>query len=142
MSQTDQTAENVYSLKIADAAASLRHVFVRDLQLDAEIGAYDREKGIKQPVVINIDLTVAEVIGEGVDLDDELSNVVCYDDIVQKVKNLLSTGHINLVETMAERIAQECLQDARVKVARIRVEKTHAISQAKSVGVEIERRQS
>ncbi|HCX65995.1 MAG TPA: diguanylate cyclase, partial [Rhodobiaceae bacterium] len=42
-------------------------------------------------------------------------------------------------ETLAERIAGSCLEDARVRVARVRVEKLAAIPEAVSVGVEIER---
>ena len=42
----------------------IRHVFVRDLELEANIGVYRREKGRLQPVRINVDLTVEETEGE------------------------------------------------------------------------------
>ena len=74
--------------KIADAERAVRHVFVRDLRLDARI------------------------------------------------------GHVNLVETLAERIAEACLADLRVDAARGRVEKLAAIPEAASVGIEIERIQA
>ena len=48
-------------------------------------------------------------------------------------------GHLNLVETLAEKIAAHCLADKRVKVARVRIEKLKVIAEAQSVGVEIER---
>ena len=54
----------VHSLRIADARKRIRHVFVRDLELEANIGVYRREKGRLQPVRINIDLTVEETEGE------------------------------------------------------------------------------
>jgi dihydroneopterin aldolase len=47
-----------------------------------------------------------------------------------------------LVETLAERIAEACLADPRIHLARIRVEKLDIFADAASAGVEIERRQA
>jgi len=130
--------DNVTQLKIANAGEAIRHVFVRDLVLEGEIGVYEHEKdGFRQPMRFNIDLTVREVAH-----GDALENVVCYEKIVNKVKDLLTEGHVNLVETLAERIASRCLEDARVEVARVRVEKLAAIPEVASVGVEIERQRA
>ena len=126
--------ENVTPLKIANAERAIRHVFVRDLLLDAHIGVYKHEKGGTQPVRVNIDLTVAEAVH-----GDSLDNVVCYATVVDRIKSIVAEGHLNLVESLAERIPGSCLEDERVRVARVRVEKLAAISEAASVGVEIER---
>jgi len=128
--------KNVFPLRIADAKKRIRHVFVRDLQLDANIGVYRREKGKLQPVRINVDLTVEETEGE---VADKLENVVDYGAVVEGIKIILAAGHLNLVETLAEQIAAHCLADARVRVARVRIEKLNVIAEASSVGVEIER---
>jgi dihydroneopterin aldolase len=129
-------ARNVFPLRIADAKKRIRHVFVRDLELDANIGVYKREKGKLQPVRINVDLTVEEMDGE---VGDKLENVVDYGAVVDAIKSILAQGHLNLVETLAEKVAAHCLTDARVKVARVRIEKLNVIAEAASVGVEIER---
>ena len=126
-------------LRIADAANAVRHVFVHDLCLDANIGIYQHEKEGTQPVRINIDLTVRE---EDSEIGDEIGNVVCYEDVVKQVEKIIRNGHLNLVETLAEEIAATCLGDTRVTVARVRVEKLEAIANAASVGVEIERTRS
>ena len=55
------------------------------------------------------------------------------------MKAIIAAGHINLVETLAERIADFCLSDRRVAAARVRVEKSGAVVEAAGVGVEIER---
>jgi dihydroneopterin aldolase len=128
--------KNVFPLRIADARTRLRHVFVRDLELDANIGVYRREKGKQQPVRINVDLTVEETAGE---VEDKLENVVDYGAVVDGIKTILAAGHLNLVETLAEKVAAHCLSDKRVKVARVRIEKLNVIAEASSVGVEIER---
>jgi 7,8-dihydroneopterin aldolase/epimerase/oxygenase len=85
-------------------------------------------------VVVNIDLSVKE--GSG---DDDISHVVSYEIIVKKVEAIIEEGHINLVETLCEKIAASCLKDRRVIAARVRVEKPDIIPNARSVGVEIER---
>jgi len=126
--------ENVSPFKIADAARAIRHVFVRDLLLEAHIGAYVNEKGGTQPIRVNVDLTVSEAAHS-----DKLANVVDYKIVVDGIKALVAAGHLHLVETLAERIAAQCLEDSRVLVARVRVEKLAAIVEAASVGVEIER---
>jgi 7,8-dihydroneopterin aldolase/epimerase/oxygenase len=126
----------VQPLRIADAKKRIRHVFVRDLELNANIGVYHREKGQLQPVRINLDLTVEETDG---DVEDKLENVVDYGAVVEGIKAILAGGHLNLVETLAEKVAAHCLADARVKVARVRIEKLKVLAEAQSVGVEIER---
>ena len=123
-------------LKIADAAAGLRHVFVRDLVVSCVIGVHAHEKDRTQRVRINVDLGVTE--GEA-NHHDRLENVVCYEDIVTRIRAIVDDGHINLVETLAERIATVCLQNPMCRTARVRVEKLDVFTDAGSVGVEIER---
>lgn len=125
-----------HRLPIADAVGLLRHVFVRDLELEADIGVWGHEHGRRQRVRINLDLTVAE---PGAPFADDLAAVVCYQDVIDKVKGILAQGHVKLVETLAERIAAACLEDLRVRGVRVRVEKLDAVPEAASVGVEIER---
>jgi dihydroneopterin aldolase len=123
---------------LADAARNLRHVFIRNLELLAKIGIYGHEKIKLQPIRINVDMAVEDVI----DRHDRLEEVVDYAEIDGKIRAIVNAGHINLAETLAERIAQACLVDARVKTARVRVEKLHALPGAESGGVEIERGQT
>lgn len=127
------------SHKLADAVRGIRHVFVHDLKLDATLGIYAHEKVQAQRVLVNIDMTVDDL---GADLGDELSNVVCYETAVKNVQTIVADGHVHLVETLAEAIADKCLEDGRVQAVRVRVEKPDAIAEAASVGVEIERLRS
>ena len=122
--------------KIADARQRIRHVFVRDLVLMALIGVHSHEIDRQQRVRVNLDLAVRE--GEG-GLEDNLANVLDYELLVTGVQKIFDRGHVGLVETMAESIAEMCLEDARVRSARVRVEKLDIFENAQSVGVEIER---
>jgi dihydroneopterin aldolase len=119
----------------APTRPGLRRVLVRDLVLACEIGVFRHERGARQRVRINLDLSVLEDRA----IEDDLGNVVCYDEIVAGIRGLASGGHVNLVETLAERIAGMCLADARVRLARVRVEKLDVYEDVAAVGVEIER---
>jgi dihydroneopterin aldolase len=111
-----------------------RVVFVRDLVIGASIGVYKHERRAAQPVRINIDLAVDDG-----PINDDVKNVVDYQTIIDGVEAIVDAGHINLVETLAERIAEMCLTDGRVASARVRVEKLNVAPEAAAVGVEIER---
>ena len=130
-------AKVVQPIQFADARNALRHVFVHELLINASIGVYNHEKLDKQRIRINLDLAVRE--GDTSAIEDDISNVVCYEEVVSSIRALVDAGHVNLVETLAERIAALCLEDRRVRVARVRVEKLDVFPDATSVGVEIER---
>jgi dihydroneopterin aldolase len=125
----------VQPLRIADAALAIRHVFIRNLDILAHIGIHGHEQGKMQPVRINVDLAVEDVAA----IEDNLDSIVDYETITKKIHGLIAKGHINLAETLAEGIAAACFEDKRVKTARVRVEKLHALAGAESAGVEIER---
>jgi dihydroneopterin aldolase len=122
-----------------EAQPGVYRIFIRDLVLSCSIGVYDWEKLAPQRVRINVDVTARE---PGAALADDVAKVVSYDDVVKGIKSISSEGHINLVETLAERVADLCLSDPRVVVVRVRVEKPDVIVEAGVVGVEIERRRS
>ncbi len=125
----------VQPLRIADAQLAIRHVFIRNLELLAHIGVHGHEKGKMQPVRINVDLAVEDLAA----IEDRLDSVVDYGEITRKIRTIVEHEHINLAETLAERIAKVSFEDSRVKTARVRVEKLHALPGAESAGVEIER---
>ncbi len=142
--------------RLADATLGLRHVFLRNLVLPAEIGVHPHEHGRRQRIRLNIDLAVADDAARGVTRApvggtmggatggavgaDELSRVVDYEALARGIRALVAAQHVRLVETLAERIAEFCLEDPRVFTARIRVEKLEVFADAESAGVEVERR--
>lgn len=111
----------------------LTRVFLHALQVDARIGYYEHEKGRTQPLLIDVDLTIA---GEALDAD-ELGRTIDYDLIASHARSLAAT-HVDLVETFAERLAAACLSHPLALAARIRIEKPQAVAKA-IAGVEITR---
>lgn len=121
------------------ANAPRRKVFVRGLRLDASIGAYEHEKAAPQPLRIDIEI---EVIEPAEPTGDRLEDVVCYNRLTQGVKAIIAEGHIKLIETLAERIADLAMAHPMVLAAAVRIEKPKAIAEAEAAGVEISRRKS
>ena len=120
---------------IASAAQAIRHVFIRNLELEVQIGVYRHEEGKTQTVRFNVDLVVLD----DKDLQDRLEKVVDYGVIEARIRAIIAEGHVRLAETLAERIAAACFEDSRVISVRVRVEKLQALPAAESAGVEIER---
>lgn len=117
-------------------AQGCRRIFIRDLVLPARIGVWAHEKTQAQRVRLNVDLEVADTPVEG----DSLDSVVCYNRIIEGIRDIIANGHVHLAETLAERIAALCLEDERVFAVRVRVEKLDVVTDAASVGVELDRR--
>jgi dihydroneopterin aldolase len=130
--------------RFADATRATRHMFIRDLVLSASIGVYPHEHTTPQRIRINIDLAVLDDSGgkfsrPAVGADD-VARVVSYETIVTRVRAMVAAGHVQLVETLAERLCEACLEDPRVSIARVRVEKLDVFADAAAAGVEVERR--
>ncbi len=134
------------SPRIASTSHGLRHVFIRDLVLLASIGVHGHEHEAHQRIRVNVDLGVEDdatrPLSRGGVGRDELSRVVDYEKVADAIRALVGVGHVRLVETLAERIAEKCLFDPRVQLVRVRVEKLDVLADAGSVGVEIERRRA
>src|SRR5579864_4584840 len=131
---------------IASSARGLRHMFLRDMVLEARIGVLPHEQRAPQRVRINVDLGVEDDGARPLSRQpvgrDELARVVDYGKLADTVRGIVASAHVRLVETLAERIAEACLMDRRVHLARVRVEKLDIFADATSAGVEIERRQA
>jgi len=112
--------------KVAD------RVFMHDLVLDVEIGVHTHEKGVTQRVRFSVDV---ELIPASVALEDDIGRAFDYDTIIKGIKSIVAQGHINLVETLAERIARHCLAHPRAASVSVTIEKLD--KEPGAVGVEI-----
>jgi len=116
------------------ATPGRRRVFVEGYKLTGSVGVYDHEKHKRQPLVVSLNLTIAD------DYDgrsDRLEDVYDYDRAIAAIDASVEAGHINLLETLAERIAAACLVDPRVLAANVRIEKPAVLTDCSSVGIEI-----
>jgi 7,8-dihydroneopterin aldolase/epimerase/oxygenase len=117
----------------------LRLVFVRDLEIVASVGVFEHEKRYEQRVLVSAELVVRDAY-DGV--SDRVEHVLDYGKLVDGIALLVQSEHVNLIETLAERIATHCLADPRVESVRVRIEKPDVLPSVRSVGIEIERGRS
>jgi len=111
-------------------------ILVTDLVVPWRIGVRRHEEDRRQRVRINLDLAVRDMP----DADrDDYRDVLCYEDIVERIRDMAATGHVKLVETLAQRVATLCLSDPRIEKVTVRVEKLDAVPDAGSVGVQLTR---
>ena len=95
-------------------------IFVKDFMVDCNVGVYAEEQGVTQKVRFTVEARLAtEVFSTG----DAMIEVPSYADIIDTIFALARGGHINLVETFAERIAASCLADERIIAVRVMLEK-------------------
>lgn len=115
---------------------SLHTVLIRGYETSADIGVYESEQGVPQPIRISMHIDVMNADDK---YSDQYENVICYDRLIGQIEAFLKSGHVGLVETVAERIADLALEHQRVLGVWVRVEKLAAIRAADSVGVELTR---
>ena len=107
-------------------------VLVRGLKLDAFIGVHSHEKDRAQPIVIDVEVDLAPPPVEG------LEGTFNYEAVVAAAREIVAQGHIDLVETFAERLAGACIGQDAAKRVRVCVLKPLALApQADSAGVEL-----
>lgn len=114
-------------------------VFIKQLQVDTVIGVYDWEKTIRQRLVL--DLELATDISQAA-ATDNIRYAVDYAVVTEKVRHLISTEPIQLIETVAERVAQLLLREFATSEVQVTVMKPDAIAKADAVGISITRRKS
>lgn len=111
-------------------------VYVRGLEVKTVIGVYEWEREIKQPVTVDLDM--ATDITEAAKTDDH-KHVLDYKIVCVRVTEFIEKSDLQLLEAMAEEIAQLIRTEFHVPWVRVRIGKPAAITGAKDVGVIIER---
>jgi 7,8-dihydroneopterin aldolase/epimerase/oxygenase len=114
-----------------------RRLFLRDWQIQANIGVHDFEHGSTQPITLNLDVYVD--LAQYTPKHDDLSEVFDYDAVRAVVLERLARGHVNLQETLVDDLAHVLLQMKGVCAVRISSEKTRIYSDLAGIGIEIMR---
>ncbi len=123
----------------ADADRRRRVVFLRGLELMARLGIHPQEKAAPQRILVGVELVVQDDAAPSTVGPDDFRRVVDYESLVNTARGVVATGHVLLVETLAERIALAALADPRVERARVTVEKPDIFPDVATVGVVVER---
>ena len=111
-----------------------RTVLIKDFLINEIIGIHKHEKISKQRIIFNIVIDINQNILPN---DNDLSSIVDYEKITNKLQELTKSKKYNFLESLAEDSFKEVFEDNRIESVKIKIEKPDAIVNAKSVGVEI-----
>ena len=122
---------------LADGSEAQRYtVVVRGLVLMCSIGIRRAERDRKQRVRVSVELTaLAEAAFPG----EDRRRVINYEKVVAAIRQIAGSGHIDLCEGFAARVAEACFAEPRVAHIRVEVEKLDIFEDAEAVGAIIER---
>lgn len=106
---------------VASATADPRdRISLRDHVVEVEIGAFQKERGHTQRVMFNV---VVEVRPAPQPLNDDVDRILSYDRITEAIATELAAERLNLLETLAERVAERILAEPQAMRAFVRIEK-------------------
>lgn len=111
-------------------------VFLHELKVETIIGIWGWERKIRQTV--SIDLEMGADIRRAAETDS-IDDTLNYKAISKRVQQFVAESEFQLVETMAEKIAELVLQEFKIPWIQVRVSKPGAIRGAKNVGILIRR---
>jgi len=86
-------------------------------------GVYDHERENGQEFTIDLRLQLSLAAAAA---SDDVADTVHYGELAEKVAGLVAGEPVDLIETLAARIADAALEDARVQTVRVTVHKPHA----------------
>jgi len=111
-------------------------VLIVGLRAEAVIGVYEWERGIRQPLELNLEMATDVTAAAE---HDDLGKALDYAAISKRVIEEVEASSFQLIESLAEHLASVILGDFGVPWLRLRVMKPTAVPEAESVGVVIER---
>jgi 7,8-dihydroneopterin aldolase/epimerase/oxygenase len=125
----------MHGLLIHPSLMDCRRLFLRDYEVNINIGVHDFEKRGEQRVLINVDLYVPLALSTP--KHDTLAEVLDYDFIRRSIVERVARGHIQLQETLCDELLALMLAHPLVKAARVSTEKPDVYPDCEAVGCEV-----
>lgn len=111
-------------------------IFLQALEVETVIGIYDWERQIKQKVIFDIEMS-ADIHKAAA--SDHIDDTLNYKAVAKRIIGFVEESRFQLVETLAERVAEIVLTEFEVSWVKVTLNKTGAIRGARGVGIMIER---
>ena len=111
-------------------------VFIEQLEVDAQIGIYDWERRIRQPLWFDIEMSFDNRVPAA---SDSITDTLDYKAVSKRVMAYVAASDFGLVETLAERVADLILAEFPVRRVQLKLSKPGAVRGARAVGVRIVR---
>ncbi len=106
--------------KATAQAVPLDRISLRDHIVDVEIGAFQAERGVTQRICFNVVVEVQPLTGP---IDDDVDRILSYDRVTEAIAHELADERLNLLETLAERVAERILIEPQAMRVFVRIEK-------------------
>ena len=123
----------IIKLNIKEKFKYKRKVIIKNLILNIFIGIHNFEKKKKQRVKFNIEAITDPNVKPN---SKDLSTILNYEEVVNKIKLLVKNQHHELIEDLAENILEIIFRNRLVKKTNIKIEKLDIIKNSESVGIE------
>ncbi|MGH8488641.1 MAG: dihydroneopterin aldolase [Gammaproteobacteria bacterium] len=111
-------------------------IYINDLRIEAVIGVYAWERQLKQVVIF--DLEIGTDIRKAA-LTDSVADTLNYKDVAKRVLAFVTDSRYQLVESLAEAVAELIIKEFDIPWLRLRLNKQGAVRGVRDVGVIIER---
>jgi len=112
-------------------------IFLSGLTVDCIVGIWDWERRVKQKVVLDVEME-ADVRRSAA--SDSIDDTLDYKKVAKRLLDFVGNSQYQLVETLAERVAELIVTEFGVPWVRVKLNKQGAIRGARDVGILIERR--
>ena len=123
----------IIKLKLKEKFKYKRKVIIKNLVLNIFIGIHSFEKKKKQRVRFNIEVITNPFVKPN---NKDLKTILNYEEIINKIKDLVRKEHHELIEDLAENIFTIIFQNRLAQKVKIKIEKLEIIKNSESVGVE------
>ncbi len=111
-------------------------IYLHDLKIECVVGIWEWERRIRQTVIFDLDMA-ADIRRAAT--TDHIDDTLNYKAVAKRLLDFVGNSQFQLVETLAEKVAEILLVEFRLKWVRVRVNKKGAVRGAGDVGVIIER---
>ncbi|MBL8955625.1 MAG: dihydroneopterin aldolase [Myxococcaceae bacterium] len=109
-------------------------LFLEDVRLMVRVGVYAKEKKRAQELRLNVTVDVTRDAAS-----DRLRDVYSYEDVMELLRDACTGSHVDLLETLADRIFERLFEEPRVLGATVRIAKPHIFREAGAAGIVVQR---
>jgi dihydroneopterin aldolase len=111
-------------------------IFINDLRIETRIGAYEWERHVRQPVLLNIEIAMPH---SRASTTDELADALDYAVVVKRLQHFIADHPHDLLERLAEDVAALILAEFHAPWVRLQLAKLSPLPGVRQLGVRIER---
>lgn len=110
-------------------------IFIEGMLVDANVGIFPRERSASQPLEINMTFGVPDAAA----VRDDIADTIGYDQVVDRIREVLAQRQFNLLETLGEFVVQLMFEEFNAPWVRVSIAKPGVMKNVRRVGVFIER---